>query len=159
MSHCKRFICQSRSGGSEEKREIYLSQETCWRVVSSLGRKQISVQIILHNSEFLLPAHVVSGRLSGWACEVFKLNKLGDLKLNTKSVVVHWTELSPKLGTILKVWLWSFTKFYFFVLKSLWGVELSNFLCLFTSSLGCPATPLNIRLVELLVNLIIIIAG
>ena len=89
MSHCQRFICQSRSGGSEEKREIYFSQETCWRVVSSLGRKQISVQIILHNSEFLLPPHVVSGRLSGWACEVFKLNKLGDLKLNTKSVVVQ----------------------------------------------------------------------
>ena len=33
----------------------------CWRVVRLIGRKQISVRIILHNSEFLLPGHVVSG--------------------------------------------------------------------------------------------------
>ena len=55
------------------------SEEMCWRVVSSLGRKQISVQIILHNSEFLLPAHVVSGRLSGWAGWLFKPNKLAQV--------------------------------------------------------------------------------
>ena len=46
------------------------------RVVRLIGRKQISVRIILHNSEFLLPGHVVSGRLSGWAGELFKPNKL-----------------------------------------------------------------------------------
>ena len=63
------------------------SREMCWRVVSSLGRKQISVQIILHNSEFLLPPHVVSGRLSGWAGQLFKLNKLSGLKLTITGVI------------------------------------------------------------------------
>ena len=63
------------------------SREMCWRVVRSLGRKQISVQIILHNSEFLLPGHVVSGSLSGWAGEVFKLNKLSGFKLNITGVI------------------------------------------------------------------------
>ena len=65
------------------------SEEMCWRVVSSVGRKQISVQIILHNSEFLLPAHVVSGRLSGRVCGVFKLKTSWDLKLNIKSITVY----------------------------------------------------------------------
>ena len=41
-------------------------------VVILTGRQQISVRIILHNSEFLLPGHVVSG--SAW--EGFKPDKL-----------------------------------------------------------------------------------
>ena len=40
-------------------------------VVILTGRQQISVRIILHNSEFLLPGHVVSGQAS----EGFKYNK------------------------------------------------------------------------------------
>ena len=137
------------------------SREMCWRVVSSLGRKQISVQIILHNSEFLLPGHVVSGRLSSGASGVFKLNKLsGGLKLNITGVTAESSQvISYYYGWILRFLLnpnlWDFICH----LTSFGLVGLSNSLCLFTSSLGCPATPLNIRLVELLENLIIIIVG